>query len=397
MGFAGRLRWNTFKYTMKSRTLNLTEYKLKPEQARVRARIKKVLAFLKPYLLNSKPKSIKSAELTEVFGNQNSPQAARLRSMLLIQSGAYLPGVKSYQYTVKRDGYERLAAMIGEATPTNLDVARELFSGIATGTEAPEYTEPTVGARRYHAIQNLPKLLRAEVFKGWFDYDIEAAAPTLVYQWACKVNQRLNPMKQGTPFPSIQRLVEDRTSFREHVAEVTGLDMSTAKSIVIRLFFGAGLVPNGKQAVFRLVNRDREVLDRLKADPFVSAFRREVSLMWKLVLTDENSRNGMVAFRTGKVIPKPATRGKQRMGIYLRLERQVIDAIDDVVRVDGLVPVLIHDGFMVRGRIDREQVQREVQLRTGFVIRLAEARVGTQDENLKDGLPEEIIELAEEV
>jgi hypothetical protein len=382
---------------MKSKTLNLTKYVLKPEQPRVRARIKKVLSFLKPYLLTSRPKSIKSSALTEVFGNQNSPQAARLRSMLLIQSGTYKPGVKSYEYTVKRDGYERLAAMIGEAAPTNLDVAHELYGGVATGTETPEYTEPTVGARRYHAIQNLPKSLRADVFKGWFDYDIEAAAPTLVYQWACKVHSRLNPKKAGTPFPSIQRLVEDRTSIRELVAQIAGLDMPTAKSIVIRLFFGAGLVPSGKQAIFRLVNRDRDVLDRLKADPFVSAFRREVSLMWKLVLTDENSRNGMVAFRTGKVIPKPATRGKQRMGIYLRLERQVIDAIEDVLRVDGVVPVLIHDGFMVRGRIDRERVQREVLTRTGVVIRLAEARVGTQDENLKDGLPEEINELAEEV
>ena len=346
---------------MKSNKLIRTEYKLKPEQPRVRARIQKVLAFLKPYLLNSKPKSIRSAELTEVFGNQNSPQAARLRAMLLIQSGAYKPGVKSYEYAVKRDGYERLAALIGETVPTNLDVARELYSGIATGALVPEYTEPTVGARRYHALQNLPKAIRAELFSGWFDYDIEAAAPTLVYQWACKVNERLSPKKSGTPFPTIRRLVEDRTSIREHFTEVTGLGMPTAKSIVIRLFFGAGLAPNGKQAIFRLVNRDRDVLNRLKADPFVSAFRREVSLMWKLVLNDENSRNGMVAFRTGRVIPKPSTRGKQRMSIYLRLERQVIDAIEEVLLSDGLRPVLIHDGFMVRGQIDRERIEREVQ------------------------------------
>ena len=382
---------------MKPKLLTRTKYALKPDQSRVRARIQKVLAFLKPYLLNSKPKSIKSAVLTKVFGNQTSAQAGRLRSMLLIQSGTYKPGVKSYEYSVNRDGYERLAAMIGQSVPTNVQVATELYSGIATGAKVPEYTEPTAGARRYHAVQNLPKAIRAEVFEGWFDYDIEAAAPTLVYQWASQVFHRLSPTKTGTPFPSILRLVEDRTSIREHIAEITGLDMPTAKSVLIRLFFGAGLVPNGKQAIFRLVNRDRDLIDRLKADPFVSAFRREVSLMWKLVLTDENSRNGVQAFRTGKVTPKPLTRGKQRMGIYLRLERRVIDAIDDALQVDGFVPVLIHDGFMVRGRIQRERIEREVQARTGFLIRLAEAEVGRQDENLKDGLPEEVVELAEEV
>lgn len=382
---------------MNSRSLTLSLYALKPEQPRVRARIQKVLEFLKPYLLQSKPKSISSAALTKVFGNQKSPQAARLRAMLLIQSGVYKPGVKSYEYTVKRGGYEQLAGMIGVPVASNLDLARELYSGIATGAEVPAYTEPTVGARRYHAVQNLPKSIRAEVFKGWFDYDIEAAAPTLVYQRACQVYLRLNPKKTSTPFPAIAQLVEDRTSVRQQVAKLTGVDMTTAKSIVIRLFFGAGLVPNGKQAIFRLVNRDRDVLDRLKSDPFVLAFRREVALMWKLVLMDEDSRNGMTAFRTGKVTPRPSTRGKQRMGIYLRLERQVIDVVEDVLRKDGSVPVLIHDGFMVRGRIEREQIEQEVQARIGFLIRLAESEVGKQDENLKDSLPEEILELAEEV
>jgi hypothetical protein len=75
----------------------------------------------------------------------------------------------------------------------------------------------------------------------------------------------------------------------------------------------------------------------------------------------------------------------------------VIEVVEDVLRADGLVPVLIHDGFMVRRRIDRKRIEQEVQARTGFVIRLAEAHVGMQDEDLKDALPEEIMELAEEI
>lgn len=378
------------KLTRSTRKTNYAE-------PRVKAKIARILEFCNPLRLHKQKKPISSGILTKVFGNQTNELNGRLRNMVLVRHGTYKKGVRSYQYTLNRDGYAELAAAIGQSIPADVDVARELYGGIATGAETPEYTEPTVGARRYHAIQNLPKALRAEVFTGWFDYDIEAAAPTLVYQWACKVHSRLNPKKAGTPFPSIQRLVDDRTSVRNYVADVMGLDVPTAKGIVTQLFFGAGLVPNGKQAIFRVVNRDRTVIERLKADPFVSAFRQEVSLMWKLVLTDENSRNGMVAFRTGKVIPKPATRGKQRAAIYQRLERQVIEVIEDVLRSDGLVPVLIHDGFMVRRRIDRQRIEREVQARTGFVIRLAEAHVGMQDEDLKDALPEEIMELAEEV
>jgi hypothetical protein len=378
---------------MKSKLLTRSEYVLKPDQPRVRKRIECVLEFCKPYLLQSKPKTISSAVLTKVFGNQKSPQSERLRILLLVQSGTYKPGVRSYEYSVKPEGFAKLAALIGMSVQSNVDLAIELYGRIASGAESPKYTEPTIGARRYHAVQNLPKAIRAEVFKGWFDYDIEAAAPTLVYQWACKVYQRLNPTKVGAPYPSISRLVGDRSSVRQHVANISGLDMKTAKSIVIRLFFGAGLVPNGKQAIFRLVNRNRELMDQLKADPFLKNFRREVSSMWQIVLMDENSRNGLQAFKGGSVVPKAATKGKQRMAIYLRLERQVIDAVETVLRAEGTVPVLIHDGFMVQRELDREKVEREVNLRTGYKIKLAAACVGLQDENIKDGLPEEIIDL----
>ena len=200
---------------MKPKSLTVSKYVLKPEQPRVKARIEGVLQFCKPYLLLRKPTPISSAVLTKAFGNQNSPQAARLRAMLLVQSGTYQPGVKSYSYTLQRDGYAKLAALIGMALVSDVEMARELYGGIAAGKEAPEYTEPTKGARRYHAVQNLPKTLRAEVFKGWFDYDIEAAAPTLVYQFACGVHRKYEPTKTAAPYPAVQRLVDDRTAVRQ--------------------------------------------------------------------------------------------------------------------------------------------------------------------------------------
>ena len=373
---------------MKPKSLILSRHILKPEQPRVRARIEGLLQFCKPYLLLRKPTPISSTVLTKAFGNQNSPQAAHLRAMLLVQSGAYKPGVKSYSYTVKPEGYAKLAALIEMPMQTDAEMAQDLYGRIAVGTEVPEYTEPTKGARRYHAVQNLPKTVRAKVFKGWFDYDIEAAAPTLVYQLACRVHRNYEPTKAGAPYPAVQRLVDDRTAVRQHIVDVTGLDFTTAKGIVVALFFGAQLVPHEKQAIFRLVRSDREAMAKLKADPFVTAFRRDVKAMWTLLLMDENARNGKLAFRTGVVVPKAATKSKQKMAMYLRLERQVIDVVEAELRRDGAVPVLIHDGFMVQGRIDKTGIESAIQRETGFVIRLAEARVGSSDEDLKFSLPE---------
>lgn len=373
---------------MKPKLLILRKYVLKPEQPRVRARIEGVLQFCKPYFLVRKPTPIASATLTKVFGNQNSPQAARLRAMTLEQSGTYKPKVHSYSYRVKRKGYNDLAILIGMPPQTDAEMATELYGGIAAGNEIPEYTEPTKGARRYHAVQNLPKSLRAEVFKGWFDYDIEAAAPTLVYQLASSVYRKLSPERTDVPYPSVKKLVDDRTAVRQHIADVAGVDFTTAKGVVVALFFGAKLVPHEKQAIFRLVSSDRDVIAKLKNDPFVKAFRRDVSAMWVLLLMDENARNGVQGFRTGVVVPKPETKSKQRMAMYLRLERQVIDVVEAELLRDGAVPVLIHDGFMVQGKINKARFESAIQRETGFVIRLAEAQVGMQDQNLKFGLPE---------
>jgi hypothetical protein len=149
-----------------------------------------VLDFCKPLLLQKKAKPISSAALTKAFGNQTSGNLSKyLRYKLLQQEGNYKPGHHSFSYTLKRDGYAELEAVVGRASREDREIAVELYGPIAAGVERPVYTEPTVGARHYHAVQNLPKSVRAELFNGWFDYDIEAAAPSLVYQQALRCPQ----------------------------------------------------------------------------------------------------------------------------------------------------------------------------------------------------------------
>jgi hypothetical protein len=381
---------------MNPKSLTLSRYKPNFNDPRVRTRVEAVLAFCKPMLLQRKAKPISSANLTKAFGNQKTPLAERLRHKLLQQESSYVPGKQSISYSLKRDGYTELAAAIGQPVPVDIDVARELYGGIASGAAVPEYTEPTIGARRYTPVQNLSRALRADLFKGWFDYDIEAAAPTLIYQRACGVYRGLYPERTQVPYPSIAKLVEDRTSVRRHVADVTGLDLSAAKSIVVALFFGAKLVPHEKQAIYRLVGMDWSIMDRLKADPFLQAFRREVAGMWLMVLMDENARNGRVAFNGGPVVRKPATKSKQRMAVYLRLERQVIDVIEGDLRKAGVPLVLIHDGFMARTKIDVQAMEQAVKEQTGYSIRLAESIVGIQQEDRREALTEELVELIEQ-
>ncbi len=374
---------------MKPRALQLSTYQPNFSDPRVQARVKGVLDFCRPYLLSRKPTPISSVVLTKHFGNQKSPLAERLRAKLLIQSGTYTPGEQSYAYVIRPEGFAFLCQAIGLQVPSDVEIASDLYKDIAAGKAEPQYSEPTKGARRYHPIQNLPKTVRASLFKGWYDYDIEAAAPTLIYQEACRVRLLIDPKRVDQPYLAIRRLVEDRATVRQHLMDVLGLDLKAAKGVLVALFFGARLVPHHKQAVYRLVGHDKAVIERLRADPYVGALCREVRQMWAILLNHENATNGLKAMRTGVVIAKPATRAKHRMGYYLRLERRVMDAIESSLRGQGMVPVLIHDGFMTKQQINKAAVEAEVMQTTGFKIRLAAAKVGASDHELKFGLPED--------
>jgi hypothetical protein len=380
-----------------SSPLVLSTYKPNFADPRVTARVRLVLEFCKPMLVQKRARRISSAVLTKTFGNQKNDLAARLRYKLLQQEGNYAPGQHSFLYTLKRDGYAELAAAIGHELPGDADIARELYGAIADGVEVPEYSEPNAGLRRYSGFQNLPKVMRAVLFNGWLDYDIEAAAPTLVYQLACRVHHKLYPSKAGTPYPSVAQLIEQKGEVRQHVAEITGLEFSAVKTLLAALFFQAPLVAHHKRATYRIVGFDAEVIDRLKADPFVSAFKRDVSAMWAGVLTDDTVNNGLALFRDGKLVPKAESKSKQRMAVYARLERQVMDVMESVLAADGMVPLLMHDGFMVRCRADANRLVEAVREKAGFVIKLSESRIGKTEPIAEETDESDVLNLLEAV
>lgn len=360
--------------TMNPKKLVLSTYRPNFNDPRVQNKVKRVLEYCKPLLVRRKPKKIPSREMTKVFGNGRGQLASRLRYKLLQQESAFRTGVSSTTYTVKREGFAELAEAIGMPVKSNVEIARELYGPIARGVERIEYSEPTPGARRYHQVQNMPRALRADVFRGWFDYDIEAAAPTLLYQHAWMV------MKDVCEevFPALAELVADRVAVRMHVADVAGIDLDTAKSVIVGLLFGARLVAYERHAIFIAVQRERTVIERLRADSYVQRLQRDVKELWETLFLAEDLRYLQVPPPGPARVLAPRAASKRRMALYLRLERKVIDVIEDVLKKDGVEPVLIHDGFMTPMQLDRGRLERAVLERTGYRIRLAEAQLGMQ-------------------
>ncbi len=347
---------------MKAGILKISKYRPNFEDPRVKKKVGEVLAWARPILIEKKPRPIPSEELTKVFGNQNQNLSGYLRANLLHRSGMYRVKSKYFDYSINREGYAKLAAAVAADVKSDVDVARDIYSPIALGQVEVEYSEPTPGKRRYHFVQNLPRNLRAAVFQGWYDYDIESAAPTLVLQFA----RRGLPSGVADPYSALQRMVSGKAQLRSHVGELTGLGPSAVKRIINGLFFGAKLQASNRTAIFRAIDDDKATLARLQADEAVTALVQDAKAMWEQVLVFDGG------VRIGNAI-KPASK---RMAIYLALEREVIEAMEAIMSAAGIRYVLMHDGFMADRQVSRQACEAAVLAKTGFVVSLSEDRLG---------------------
>ncbi len=379
-----------------TKKLELSRYKPNFADPRVIKRVDTVLAFCRPMLLEKRARRISSEVLVQHFGAMSSRLSMRLRHKLLQQEDSYSVGKCPFSYSVKRDGYLEMAAAIGVEVGSTTQVAQSLFGGIADGTEVITYKETTPGLRRYHPVQNLSKAIRAQVFKGWYDYDIEAAAPTLVYGLAHDVHMRVSGERKIVPYPTVAQLVDDRASVRSHIAQVADVDLKVAKSIVTALFFGAKLIPHSKQAIFKLVGGDKSIMQRLDDDPFLKAYRDDISTMWMILLGNKEIQslldNPDISDALGKI-----AENRRRMHLYLRLERLVMDVVVEELGKYGDTPVLIHDGFMVKRQVDVKALEIAVLEKTGMSIRFSETVIGVSSECVLDSPEfdvEELIELS---
>jgi len=92
--------------------------------------------------------------------------------------------------------------------------------------------------RLHNKIQHIPKALREVILKGWFMYDINAAAPTILHQMYTKIT--------GNELNHIPHYCKNKAQLREQWAKAVGCEIKTIKSIINSLFFG-GVIPTEAQ------------------------------------------------------------------------------------------------------------------------------------------------------
>jgi len=242
-----------------------------------------------------------------------------------------------------------------------------------------------VGSREYHPIQNMRKAVRARFLSENglpYDYDIEAAAPSLLYERAvrCEMKQEL---------PMIKALVHDPVSVRytiwnnlnkavnelnKHFREVGSgstvkeFTLTEVKRIINAFFCGArvcyktGSYQN--YALSNMLDNNQMKLIVLSDDEYCKELKKEIAKLWSAIKPHETHRRSV----EGRSLPLSS---KQKWGIYFRLENKVMAAVKVALNRMDIKYLTMHDGMQTDKIVDTQWLSAEVFTETGYRVKFS--------------------------
>lgn len=330
---------------------------------RIKSRVAKVIAWCQLTLREKEPKPINNKKLEEVFGGRGERHklSVYLRDRLLIQSGHYKPQAvckpgergTCYSYALNKTELDLLKAEFKAANPTEaVNIAVCLPDDTLRQLAAKDFTYKVDDNRSYHPLQNMPSAEKGSFWKQYgFDhhYDIEAAAPTLLVQTALKLGWPAKRLDVITDY------INDRHSFRQHIADVAGCDLLTAKKIAAALFGGA--IFNYRGAIYqRLLNCDKAKLEALKNDHRIRLFQLRSRALWQ---------------KLGVLLKRDLKTGTDKAAFYRELENQVITVARVYLEDKNIKYFLEHDGFITDAPVDLDDLQQAIKHVEGFDLKFS--------------------------
>lgn len=348
--------------------LTLTAYQPNLKDTRVQRRIVNVLDWCSVHLSTASPEPLHHDRLRAVFGAPGNALTDFLRANLLIQVGTYVVGKQSLSYLLNHRGFDKLQRASQHTVSINAAVSPEVYyPELPTLT----FTYKLQSDRYWHPLQNIKREHKPKFWRDYlpFNYDIEACAPTVLFQCA---------RQAGLPavlLDTLQGFLDDRSGFRCHVSAVTGMSLADSKQLINSLFNGARLSANFRCSAFRRMNYDAPAMRRLQADLQVRSLMRDIKNVWDRLELVERDRQRPTAmeFFEGKAKPfeKKLKAPRQKWGYYFARERQILDAITDELRRDGTKHFTEHDGFRTDREINVARIEAVVLRDTGFKIKLS--------------------------
>ena len=328
--------------------LELTAYKPNLTDPRVQKRLVNVLAWCDLHLSPTSPEPIHHDTLNKIFGPSGRDISIWLRANLLIQHGVYIPGKKSFSYLLNEEGASKLRAVCTQhMVITSAPDPVEAYPELATLT----FTYELKSDRYWHPLQNIKRDKKDDFWRPHlpFNYDIDAAAPTILLQMAKKLG--LHKLLGA----GIDDYLANKAAFRQHVVDLTGCSLNDAKRLINSLFNGAKLARNDYCSAFRVLDCNLTAMGRLMADQKIRSLRASIKQMWRAIGQK---------FEVGG--------SKAKWGVYFAAERRVLEVIRGELDSAGIRYFTEHDGFRTAEKVELAKLQEAIKEKTGFEIKLTE-------------------------
>lgn len=321
---------------------------------RVVKRITQATTWARACLRSTEPKPWGTRKLDQAIGHQTNPLGRYLRQhCVIVHDDHYNHHTgKAKTYLLNEVGVSMLERAIGiDRMPTVSRLKqwaepqwhRELITG--------QFKYDAKTDRLWHPLQRVATDERTRLFAEYgyrHDYDIETAAPTLLYQRACAINPRLS-----TRTPYIEAYLLDRTEFRQYLSQHLGISVKATKSMITAFFAGATLQPG--RAIHQLVDLNNSKLAWIRRDPRIANLRKDIKRMWDVIKPE---------------ITTHRLNARLKWKEYFRLERQVMDVIRKYLRDSGNIYFSEHDGWRCHYLVDTHELELVVRNKTGFVIKI---------------------------
>lgn len=345
----------------------------------VQKRALKVINWIELQFNKGQVRPVSKIELFDIFGNTSREPAKSLKAMLLEVADPYynMQTGQCIKYRVKTLELETLKQQLGltDFTPT---MPKHTEQQIASGDF--EYTEKS--NRLFNPLQYIPRKYRdpAMAAAGYrWDYDIEAAAPTLLYQYAQRLYQQQwlaldlkQQRRRNHTFKCahIESYINDRSSIRKEISARTNISEGIIKYVINAVFQGGVIGCQRENKIFMELNYDYKAIISLRNDPFMIELRKEIKSLWAIISEEIPKRY---------LIDKNGLRrrcklsGRDKSGVYRDLEKQVGEVIQGYLKRDNNKHLWIHDGWLSKRKVYSEELIGEVKRKTGYLIKLSES------------------------
>ena len=368
-------------------------YKPKISDPRVLKRIRHAYGFTKGCISPTKSHSWAKVVIDKYYGRSNNELGNYLRNTLLIctsdrynkdtgetkqyksnQQGLdyikqLIIGQTSEEFTqwVQKNGYKKNMISLTTTTPSvqllfdHYCVNKFVEEEYGEELQTLDFNYTDKSNRLWHPIQNIKKNYKKSIFASHhlnYQYDIDSCAPTLLHQYSHKLDMDLYLF-------ALRSYLKDKTMIRNELAKQLDISPKVIKIIINALFCGAR-IGLGDFAISKLLDNDKAKIQWLKQDPYVTELRSDIKTMWSYI--EPSMARATKTTKSGKERKVPLS-SKKKWQLYFELERQVLNEVQNYLRLTKNRYFLEHDGWATEYQINEHELNEHIKNTLGFDVK----------------------------